>query len=107
MRMTDSTADDRAECSSLLKVIADPTRMRIVEQLRSRPCTVSQLLEHIPIPQNLMSHHLKVLRDGGFVTKEREGKSIRYSLSQRLAESGDEAINLGCCTLNFPETDTE
>lgn len=89
------------DCAERLKILADPTRMRIVRALTCQPSTVSELLTDIAIPQNLMSHHLKVLREGGILSSKREGKSIRYALSERVIMDDGDEIDLGCCQLHF------
>ena len=52
---------------------------------------VCNLQQNIPIAANLLSYHLKVLRDAGLVTTSRRGRWIDYSLADdaldRLAEA--------------------
>ena len=52
---------------------------------------VCVLQERVPIAANLLSYHLKVLRDAGLVTSTRRGRWIDYSLadgaSRRLAQA--------------------
>ena len=92
-----------ASCADKLKVLADVTRLSVMEALLAAPLTVSQLLEKVKIEQSLLSHHLKVLRDAGLVTASREGKAVRYAVAPDAvkAVSGKE-LNLGCCVLSFP-----
>ncbi len=42
---------------------------------------VCELQEHFPIAANLLSYHLRVLRDAGLVTTARRGRWIDYSLA--------------------------
>lgn len=65
---------------SLLKVLADENRLKIIACLSSGEKCVCQLTEAIDIPQNLMSHHLRVLKDIGLVSDERRGRWVYYSL---------------------------
>jgi len=54
------------------------------------------------LEQSLLSHHLKVLRDEGFVMATRDGKAVLYQLeSSVLSANGGRAIDLGCCLLSF------
>ena len=97
-------ADDQAEasCASLLKVLADETRLAVVRQLIDGPRHVGEINEKLGLEQSLMSHHLKVLRDAGIVIAERDGKAVLYSLSPQFrSTSRGEAINLGCCRISF------
>jgi len=90
-------------CASILKVLADDTRLAVVRQLMSGPQNVGEMNATLQLEQSLLSHHLRVLRDAGLVTSERDGKAVRYQLSERVAmglKSG-ESINLGCCQISF------
>jgi len=88
-------------CAEKLKVLADPTRLAIVQALMTRAQFVGQLNEGIRIDQSLLSHHLRVLRDSGLVVSERDGKAVRYSLGPDVKASGKNGIQLGCCVLSF------
>jgi len=94
-------------CSRRLKTIADPTRWAIIAQLIDRPKNVSELNESLKMEPTLLSHHLKILRDGGLVESVREGKNKRYHLSPdaELTPRG-RGINLGCCRLELNLTCT-
>ena len=89
-------------CASLLKVLADETRLAVVRQLLDGPQHVGQINERLGVEQSLLSHHLKVLREAGLVVSERDGKAVLYRLAPRAeaARSG-KAINLGCCLISF------
>jgi DNA-binding transcriptional ArsR family regulator len=63
---------------SVLEALGDGTRRRLVELLRSRPCTVSELTEAVPVSQPAVSQHLKVLREAGLVTAEKDGARRIY-----------------------------
>lgn len=89
-------------CADQLKVLADETRLAIIEQLFSGPKHVNKINETLRVEQSLLSHHLKVLRQAGFVLAERDGKSIMYRLAPAVtATQKSKAINLGCCFLSF------
>ena len=67
----------RAEVSvSLLAAVADPVRWSVLQRLAEAPSCVCNLQEHVPIAANLLSYHLKVLRDSGLVTTSRRGRWI-------------------------------
>ena len=68
-------------------VIAEPTRRRILDQLRSGPCLVGDLATELGLPQTTASKHLRVLRDAGFVTVRRDAQRRWYELRpEPLAE---------------------
>ncbi|MFI6408646.1 ArsR/SmtB family transcription factor [Streptomyces sp. NPDC050548] len=66
---------------SLLQVVADPVRWSVLQQLVHGPACVCSLQEHLPIAANLLSYHLKVLRESGLVTTSRRGRWIDYALA--------------------------
>jgi ArsR family transcriptional regulator len=67
------------ETLDFLRVVGDPTRLQILYMVRERELCVCEILEAIKLPQNLVSHHLRVLREAGLIVSEREGKFVRYS----------------------------
>lgn len=76
---------------SFLQVMSDPTRLRILCLLRNEELCVCEILKSLELPQNLVSHHLRVLREAGLIDGAREGKFMRYSaispnLQQKLEE---------------------
>ena len=89
-------------CAAKLKVLADPTRLSVVEALMGGPKHVGALQRDLNVEQSLLSHHLQTLRDAGLVEAERDGKSVLYSLAPGVSpRSAGAAIDLGCCTLSF------
>jgi len=67
------------EALFFLRVVGDPTRLRILCMVRERELCVCEILEAMKLPQNLVSHHLRVLREAGLIVSAREGKFVRYS----------------------------
>lgn len=78
---TEGPRDDAADAVALLTAVADPVRWSVLQQLADSQSCVCNLQEHIPIASNLLSYHLKVLRDAGLVTTARRGRWIDYSLA--------------------------
>jgi ArsR family transcriptional regulator len=66
-------------CSAL----ADSSRILLLYTLAEHPMNVSELSKAVDLPQPTVSRHLKVLRDRGMVTSERDGQSVFYSLTDR------------------------
>ncbi|MEQ9408120.1 MAG: metalloregulator ArsR/SmtB family transcription factor [Fuerstiella sp.] len=100
--MPDSSSGNQVSCASVLKVLADETRLAVVERLLQGPKHVAEINETLQVEQSLLSHHLKVLRDAGLVTAERDGKQMRYSLAKAVrGNRRGRAINLGCCLISF------
>ncbi|MFA5131143.1 MAG: metalloregulator ArsR/SmtB family transcription factor [Patescibacteria group bacterium] len=63
------------------KTISDPTRLKILHYLK-RECCVGELWEKMELPQNLVSHHLKVLREAGLINSDKKGLKVIYRLNE-------------------------
>lgn len=68
------------ELSEYLKIISDNNRLQILCLLKKGERCVCNIHEPLGLPQNLVSHHLKALRDIGIVVARREGKWIHYRI---------------------------
>ena len=89
-------------CADVLKVLADETRLSVVEQLLDGAKHVGEINQSLNIEQSLLSHHLRVLRDAGLVDSRREGKQVFYSLSPEVqGRRKGRALHLGCCKISF------
>lgn len=76
-----------------LRVLSDPTRLRILCLVREKELCVCEILETMKLPQNLVSHHLRVLREAGIILSKREGKFVKYSsLPEKLSTKMDEVL---------------
>jgi ArsR family transcriptional regulator len=70
-----------------LKVFSDPTRLAIFDLLMQGVRCNCELGDQLKLPMNLISHHLKVLRDAGLVDAERDATDARwvyYSMNKRV-----------------------
>lgn len=77
---------------ALLSAVADPVRWTVLRHLAQNGTScVCDLQERVPVASNLLSYHLKVLRDAGLVTSARRGRWIDYTLAadaaKRLADA--------------------
>ena len=76
------TSDQRM---AILKALADPRRMEIIERLAAQPCAAcSDMRECLPISAATLSHHLKELEAAGLIHIEREGKFARLTLRRDI-----------------------
>ncbi len=68
-----------------LQVLSDPTRLAIFDLLMQGVQCNCEIGDNLKIPMNLISHHLKTLRDAGLVDAERDPSDARwiyYSINQ-------------------------
>ncbi|MDI6400779.1 metalloregulator ArsR/SmtB family transcription factor [Balneolaceae bacterium ANBcel3] len=71
-------------CASVLKAIAHPLRIAIIELLEEYDSLyVSEIYEKLEIEQAVASHHLAILKNKGVVLSVREGKNMKYELRHR------------------------
>ena len=97
----DTASTVAQDCVHRLKVLADTTRFAVLTLLIDGPSHVHELNAVLEVEQSLLSHHLKILRDNGFVISERDGKAVQYRLADPLISESGRALNLGCCTLDL------
>lgn len=70
-----------AQISSLLKILAEENRLRILCLLNKRSHCVCDIITHFDMSQSLISHHLSDLRSAGIVIDEKKGRQVIYSLT--------------------------
>jgi ArsR family transcriptional regulator len=77
----------------ILRVLADPNRLRILLLLRAEELSVAELQEILAMGQSTISTHLSQLKQAGLVEDRRTGKSSLYRLANQV--SGEVAILKG------------
>jgi len=76
--------------AELCSAFSDPTRILILYELNEHTCNVNELTAILDLPQPTVSRHLKVLRERGLVSAERQGTNMIYNLTDhRLIEALD------------------
>ncbi|MEP7018522.1 MAG: metalloregulator ArsR/SmtB family transcription factor [Actinomycetota bacterium] len=81
-----------ADPVSVLQAIADPVRWAVLAMLVEAPRCVCKIQEQIPIAGNLLSYHLKVLREAGLVSTSRRGRWVDYALAHDANERMSAAL---------------
>ena len=74
------TMDECAENAELLKALANPTRLSIVNLLLANKCNVIAIETSLGVKQSNVSRHLFVLKSAGIVEGKREGNEIYYEV---------------------------
>jgi DNA-binding transcriptional ArsR family regulator len=70
-------------------VLAEPTRVRILDQLRGADSSVNDLVTALAVSQPTMSKHLKVLREAGFVSCRTAAQQRIYRVEARPLQALD------------------
>ncbi len=94
----------RTDCTEILKAMADPNRLRLVNALVARELSVNDLAKKLALSQYNVSKHLRVLRHAGIVSVRAEGTHRRYTIAPKLEVRADEngkIIDFGCCSFDF------
>lgn len=76
--LTFETTRDIHAVAGVLKVLADPTRLRIFTLLRGGEACVCEIAGALDLAENLVSHHLGVLRRTGLVRDRRDPSDARW-----------------------------
>ena len=66
----------------LFKLLADETRLRIIELLKNHALCVGALSARLDVTQGAVSQHLRILRTAGLVVPERRGTFIHYRVDE-------------------------
>ncbi len=81
MQIKDLTIEQLEEAANMLKAIAHPMRIAILNYLEDgKKLTVTEIHELLKIEQSTTSHHLGILKDKGVLSSKREGKNTYYFL---------------------------
>jgi DNA-binding transcriptional ArsR family regulator len=101
-----------ARCAELLAALAAPERLNIVRLLTERACNVTEITKALKIKPLNVSHHLTVLKHAKLIRNKKQGRFVVYSLTEGVLEEMIEAgipkevLNLGCCQIVLPHTET-
>lgn len=69
------------QVSEILKVLADPTRIKIVSAISNDELCVCEIASALELSQSLVSHQLRALRHLGLVKLRKNGRNMYYSLN--------------------------
>jgi ArsR family transcriptional regulator, arsenate/arsenite/antimonite-responsive transcriptional repressor len=88
---------DATQLAMGLKVLADPTRLRILGLIRQSPgrrTRTRDLVDELDLTQPTVSHHLGALFDAGFLSREHEGRQTWYAIVPASFEAVCQAFSL-------------
>ncbi len=70
----------------VFKALSDENRRKVLELLKKKDMSVSELLKSFSITQASLSHHLDILKRAELVVTNRKGQFIYYSLNTSVFE---------------------
>lgn len=80
----DLDRDQARNAATLLRALANPTRLMLLCALVEGEQSVGKLNERIPMSQSALSQHLARLREEGLVTTRRESQMIYYRIADPM-----------------------
>ena len=76
--------------AEMCKVFSNPTRLEILNLLRDKKMSVTELINKSKLSQANISQHLSIMKSRGIVFSKRDGKMIYYKLSnQKILKAFD------------------
>jgi len=76
-----------------LKIISEENRLKILCLLREGEKCVCDIWQCLKLPQNLTSHHLKVLKDFELISAKKQGSKVFYKLNQQMVKKYIKLLN--------------
>lgn len=68
------------EMAKFMQLIAHPSRILILHEIRNKELTVTALQDLTGVSQSRISQHLSALRTEGVIKERREGRNVYYRL---------------------------
>jgi ArsR family transcriptional regulator len=78
--MTENEKSISEARAKILKALAHPSRMFIVDKIKEKPYCVCELAEMIGVDQSTTSKHLSILKNAGIIKDRKKGTTVYYSL---------------------------
>ena len=72
--------------NGVYKALSDPTRRRILELLRRRDMTASELADHFDLAKPTLSGHFAVLKEADLIQADKVATTITYRLNVSVLE---------------------
>jgi len=81
------------QATEFLKIISEENRLKILCILRDGEKCVCEIWQCLNLPQNLASHHLKVLKDFDLISSKKKGLKVFYKLNQKTLLKHTKLLN--------------
>ncbi len=79
--------------TEFIRVLDEPNRLRILCLLKQGGRCVCDIFESLSLSQNLVSHHLKALKDIQLIDFKKEGTKVIYFRNERVIEKFSKLLN--------------
>lgn len=81
--------------STLLKLIGEENRLKLLCLLRQEEHCVCEILEHFEMSQSLVSHHLSDLKQADLISSRKQGRQVYYALTPTGTKVTNKIFSLG------------
>lgn len=88
-----NTLEKVSRTTELLKILAEENRLKILCTLKAGERCVCDIWQDCGIPQNLASHHLKVLKEAGLIDSRKEGLNVLYTINKKAVNKFKSLLN--------------
>ena len=105
MGVDSAVVADLDDPPGFVQLVANPLRWRLLRELVRSDRAVRELTERLDAPQNLVSYHLRQLRDGGLVQARRstaDGRDTYYAIDLASCEQQLRAVGGRCIPRSSP-----
>jgi len=76
-----------------LKIISEKNRLKILCLLKKDERCVCEIWQYLKLPQSLVSHHLKILKDFNLISSRKKGVKIFYKINKKVVKKYLELLN--------------
>lgn len=91
---TDSFTTKQNELAALMKALAHPARIAIIEHLlKVNNCVCGEIVDVLPLAQPTVSQHLKELKNAGIIKGDIDGTSICYCIDSNNWQKFHKILN--------------
>ena len=84
---------EKKEVVEFLKIISEESRLEILCILKKQEMCVCEIWQYLDSPQNLTSHHLKVLKDFKLISSRKSGLRVFYKLNKKILQKNLKLLN--------------
>ena len=84
---------DHQKESDILKALAHPVRLCMVEGLMKNRCNVTKIVKKMGLPQSTVSQHLVILKKAGIISPEKQGVKTCYHVTHVKVKSIIQALS--------------
>ena len=87
------SAGEVEQIAEFLKIISEGNRLKILCLLEKGEKCVCEIWQYLKLPQNLVSHHLKTLKDFNLILSRKEGVKIFYKINKKVVKKYLKLLN--------------